>query len=264
MSKANLKDSTFIIPIKLESNDRIANFSIVIKFLTKYLDTNIIIYEQGIRSVAHNLPKIYPNIRYLFEQSSGGEPFHRTRYLNQMIMLSQTPITINYDLDIILPIESLLLSQDFILNKNLDMIFPFGYGDFQKNVNKTIKSKLFNSLESDEFKNLFNIMDQNSEILPSLYGHVQCFKTSSYIEGGMENEGFISYGPEDLERACRFLKLGYKVSHLISDNSYVYHLDHERGKDSSKDNPFFHKNVELYNHLLELEIPELKKYYNIA
>lgn len=263
MSKIDFTNSTFIIPVRLESQDRIANFSIVIKFLTKYLDTNIIIYEQGIQSVAHNLPKIHPNIRHLFEKSSSKEPFHRTRYLNQMIMLSQTPITVNYDLDIILPIESLLLSQDLILNKGLDMIFPFGYGDFQKNVDKTIKSKLFNSLESDELQKLFNIMDQNSTILPSLYGHAQFFKTSSYIEGGMENESFISYGPEDVERACRFLKLGYKVGHLTGDHHYVYHLDHERGKNSSSSNPFFESNVKLYNHLLELDISELKQYYNI-
>jgi predicted glycosyltransferase involved in capsule biosynthesis len=264
MSKADLTNSTFIIPIKLESQDRIANFSIVIKFLTKYLDTNIIIYEQGTKSVAHNLPKIHSNIKYLFERITYDEPFHRTKYLNHMIRLSQTLITVNYDLDILLPIESLLLAQDLILNKDLDMIFPFGYGNFQKNVDLKIKSELFNSLESSEPTEAYNIMNQNSKTLPALYGHVQFFKTSSYIEGGMENEGFISYGPEDLERACRFLKLGYKVSHLVSDNSYVYHLDHERGKDSSKDNPFFHKNAELYNHLLELEIPELKKYYNIT
>ena len=266
MSKADLTNSTFIIPVRLESHDRIANLGIVIKFFTKYLDTNIIIYEQGTKSVAHNLPNVHSNIVYLFEQmNSKDEPFHRTRYLNEMLKISKTPITVNYDLDIILPIESMIYSQDLILNQGLDVVFPFGYGDFQKNVDQNIKSKIFNALESEQVKDLYEIMSSSCEIEPSAYGHVQFFKTSAYIEGGMENEGFISYGPEDIERAYRFLKLGYKVSHLVNmDNNYVYHLDHARGKNSSSDNPFFDENVKLYNHLLELEIPELKKYYNIA
>ena len=36
-------------------------------------------------------------------------------------------------------------------------------------------------------------------------------KTEIYKKAYGENENFISYGPEDQERAYRFKKLGYKV-----------------------------------------------------
>jgi hypothetical protein len=45
MKKKDLKDCTFIIPVKLESDHRIKNAQIVLNFLNNIFDTNIIIYE---------------------------------------------------------------------------------------------------------------------------------------------------------------------------------------------------------------------------
>ena len=75
----------------------------------------------------------------------------------------------------------------------------------------------------------------------------------------MENENFKSWGPEDQEKHYRFPKLGYNVGRF---NSFVYHLEHSRGKDSETINPYFKDNMDLFSKLETFTEEELKTYYN--
>lgn len=95
---------------------------------------------------------------------------------------------------------------------------------------------------------------------PSSYGHCFFARTYSYKSAFGENEEFISYGPEDVERAQRFQKLGFKVEWW---NNFVYHLEHSRTDDSSTTNTFFQKNNELFESLTNLNVQDLEKYYSI-
>ena len=61
-------------------------------------------------------------------------------------------------------------------------------------------------------------------------------RTSSYKKMYGENENFVSWGPEDVERYVRAVKMGLKVARVPS---YIFHLEHPRGSDSSKENPQF-------------------------
>ena len=54
----------------------------------------------------------------------------------------------------------------------------------------------------------FTYLEKKVEIDNTESGHVQFFSTSSYREGGMENENFQYYAPEDKERIHRFTTLG--------------------------------------------------------
>jgi len=253
MKKIDLKDCTFIIPVKLESQHRIKNAEIVLNFLNDNFDTNIIIYEFETNKVPE-LINITDNINYINEKNPENKPFHRTAFLNKMLKLVKTHITVNYDIDVILPLESYTLARDAIqLDSQFDLIFPYGFGQFQKMVSENIKDELISN------KNIFKVMDENSIVHLAEFGHVQFFNTSSYIQGGMENEDFISYAPEDKERNYRFMNLGYKVGRI--NNSFVYHLEHERNVDSNDSNPFFQKNMELWQKILKMPIFELIEYY---
>ena len=87
---------------------------------------------------------------------------------------------------------------------------------------------------------------------------VQFFNRNSYIEGGMENENFIGWAPEDYERYHRFNLFGYKIGRV---NDKVYHLDHTRGINSSIQNPYIKGNLQLWEKLKTLSKEELKNYY---
>ena len=78
MTKHNLTDTTFIIPVKIESDDRLRNAITVCCFLLSKFDTNILIKEVNSEPVFENeaLPQIKEfigdasNISYYFEKES--------------------------------------------------------------------------------------------------------------------------------------------------------------------------------------------------
>ena len=111
--KSDLSQATFIIPVRIESPDRLRNVVTTTAFLMENFDTNIIIKEVDKEPVfqrdalplietSAEVENIWENFNYIFEESD--EPlFHRQRILNEMIMEADTDIVVNYDADAILP-----------------------------------------------------------------------------------------------------------------------------------------------------------------
>ena len=128
--RTNLSEATFIIPIRIESPDRMRNVITTTAFLLENFKTNIIIKEVDKESVFEKeaLPilesildvDIWENFNFIFEKSD--EPlFHRQRVLNEMIMECETDIVVNYDCDVILPKESYILAYKGIMDNIYDV-----------------------------------------------------------------------------------------------------------------------------------------------
>lgn len=251
--QTNLLDCTFITAVKLESKDREFNFLRVIQFLCDNFATNIIIKESAEFSrVVELLPYIDRkecNIIHTFEHNIGA--FHRTRLLNEALVASKTSVTVNYDIDVFMEPKAYVAARDKVMS-GWDLVFPFLQGDnAQKQV--TVPEHIKNDYKGES---LFN----TDWITPwqSYCGHCQFFRTDSYIAGGMENENFMSYGPEDREREERFRKLGYKITWM---NDPIYHIEHSRDHNSSPSNPHFHANEDLMHRLRNMSKLELQEYY---
>jgi hypothetical protein len=78
-----------------------------------------------------------------------------------------------------------------------------------------------------------------------------------FIKAGMENENFISWGPEDVERRDRLIKLGYRVA---SSDGKLFHLEHSRTFNSNTTNPLFSNNEQEYQKILNMSQDQLKQY----
>ena len=129
--KIDLSQATFIIPVRIESPDRLRNVVTTTAFLMENFDTNIIIKEVDKEPVFQRdaIPlleeildfNIWQNFNYIFEKSD--EPlFHRQRILNEMIIESDTHIVVNYDADAILPKESYELAYKGIIDGVSDVV----------------------------------------------------------------------------------------------------------------------------------------------
>jgi hypothetical protein len=259
--KIDLKEATFIIPIRIESTDRLRNVITTTAFLLENFDTNIIIKEVDSESVFHyqampildDILDFKVEINHIFEKSD--EPlFHRQKVLNEMIMEAKTEIVINYDCDVLLPLDSYHEAYQSILHHTHDVIYPYGQGMYQKQVFATdeIVSQF---LKTGDFDNL----DRHSKVHTSDFGWVQFFNRQIYIDGGMENENFKAYSPEDKERFYRFNKLGYNVGRV---NGYVYHLEHFRGENSWFNNPHMNSNIEEWEKIQMMNEDKLLEYYS--
>jgi hypothetical protein len=259
--RIDLSNATFIIPIRIESSDRLRNVITTTAFLLENFDTNIIIKEVDSESVFEkealpilkNILDVDIDVNHIFEKSDASL-FHRQKVLNEMIIEANTEIVINYDCDVLLPIESYRWSYQSILNKMYDIVYPYGQGMYQKQVFATdeIVSQF---LQSGDFEYL----DKNSKVHSSDYGWVQFFNRQVYIDGGMENENFKAYAPEDKERFYRFTILEYNVGRV---NDFVYHLEHSRGQNSWFNNPHMKSNMEEWEKIQSMNKIELVNYYS--
>ena len=259
--KIDLKQATFIIPIRIESQDRLRNVITTTALLLENFDTNILIKEVDTESVFQRdaLPVLNDildceiNIKHIFEKSD--EPlFHRQKVINEMVVESDTEIVVNYDCDAILPLDSYHESYQSILHHTHDVIYPYGQGMYQKQVRATdeVVSKF---LETSDYQHL----DEVSNLHTSDFGWVQFFNRQVYIDGGLENENFRAYAPEDKERFYRFTTLGYNVGRI---NDYVYHLEHTRGENSWFSNPHMVSNMEEWEKIQNMNREQLLEYYS--
>ena len=165
----------------------------------KQLPTNIILYEHDTESKLLDVVKNKANIKHIFKKCEEGEIFHRTKFLNEMIMMSETDIVINYDADVLLPLESYARSMEVLKEQDVDFLFPFDYGNFQKEINYFGKEIIKNTLNLDYLEIYHSTSGLSSE-----FGHCFFAKKSKYIEAKMENEDFLPGQPEDRERVLRF------------------------------------------------------------
>ncbi len=137
----NLKDTTFIIPLRIESADRMRNVITSVCYLLSNFDTNIIVKEGDSSTVFlhHVLPQVkeflevedIPNLTHVFEDTSASE-FHRTRYLNEMTHMATTKVVVNYDCDIILPLGTYIKAQEMIIDGPSDVVYPYGFGNYAR------------------------------------------------------------------------------------------------------------------------------------
>jgi len=268
----DLKNTTFMIPIRLESEDRIRNAFTTISYLINNFDTTVIVKEVDSESKFNSevLPLIskvsdkknLDKINYIFEKNDD-VIFYRMQIMNEMLFVSNTDIVVNYDVDILLEKQTIIDAVKNISIGKADVVYPYGVPNYQKRV----------IFFDDMVANFFIKENYDFAVLHSLgmcvehqsyAGHVQFFNRKVYIDGGMENENFKGYSPDDKERIHRFRKLGYNVLRFTDD--YVYHLEHSRGINSSpnfmENNPYYNHNQDLWGKLKNMEYDELKKYYN--
>ena len=222
----NLKHVTFIIPIKIDSQDRLRNYRIIIDYLTKEFDTNIIVGESD--QISHKeLLDIHPSIEYHFIHNES-ELFHRTRILNYMTKISKTNIICNYDTDVIFPTQQYLDAIQLV-EDGKTLVFPYG-GKFLD-----VPTTLFDKLIEKDFINIGEL-----EVChPNSLGGAFFFDKEKYGSIGWENENFISWGWEDNERIVRLTKMGHQWGRT---NGVLYHLNHERTLNCVPGNPMSRNN----------------------
>ena len=272
VKRFDLKKCTFIIPLRIETEDRMRNIVTTLIYLTRLFDTNIIvkevdkesIYLKEIRPLLEQAlePEMLTCINHIFEQSDEFT-FHRIKILNDMLWMVDTPVVANYDSDIILPLESYINATNMISKgwvhpdakggKPVKIVYPYGYGDYQWQCH--VGDKEVTNFINSGFN--FEYFNGHMRQWDAKYGFCQFFCTETYKKLGGENENFVAYGYEDDERYFRFNLLS-SVARL---NEYVFHLEHGRTKNSWFNNPYCEDNKKLWENLKVKGKESLLKYY---
>lgn len=280
--KIDLKNVDFIIPLRIDTGDRLRNVILSTSYLLHHFDCTVTIKEVDSerRFETYALPVIkrissIENLNHIFEKEiRTDDSFHRTKILNDMIIGSKCDIVVNYDTDLILPVDSYTKSVKMLQGK-YDVIYPYRFGNHGErkvNLGFTIETQNdMDNFEKKEFVSKFiknydaSLLDDRFFYYPcdkgqgwAEYGMVQFFNRQVYIDGYLENEGFIAYAPEDCERYYRWKTLGYNIGRI---DNYAYHLEHQRTQNSWFHNPHMQNNNALWEQLKQLTKEQIIEYY---
>lgn len=241
--KIDLTDTTFIIPVFYDHIDRKLNFMLTLNFILEHFDTNIIIGEQG----SDEFATFKEHGKYVkFDMPV----FHRTRMINEMAKQATTPIIINWDCDNICAPVQIAEAVNAIRN-GVDISYPFD-GTVQR-------TPRFCFANVSETLDVFYISDKYCAEKHSSVGHAVVMNKKSFIRAGMENENFISWGPEDSERFNRYHILGLTVQRIPGA---MYHMDHYVGENSSPKNEHFKANEKEFLNVVTRNKNKLEEYIN--
>lgn len=253
-------DLTFLIPIRIETEDRLRNIISSVSYLLKHIPAKVLVKEVSPHPTfeykAVSEIKKYvdiSNLSYLFEESEE-LLFCKSKVLNDLIVASNTKVVANYDADCILPIDSYHQAYDLINSDRLDVVYPYGCGVYQwkSTYNVEIYKKFINTLD-------LSILDKNKSLSNSTIGWTQFVNRKKYIDSYMMNENFISWGCEDDEFYYRMCVLENRVGRI---DNYVYHLEHSRTHNSWFSNPKFNSNYQLWNKIKTFDKKQLIDYYS--
>lgn len=257
-----MKDLTFLLPCRIESEDRLKNVITSVTYLLKnFPESKVILKEVDTHShfKFRALPVIKKYVEtnqltHIFEENDE-KFFHKTRILNDLLVASETSIVYNHDVDIVLPKKSYEIAYNAIKNGNADAVYPFGCGVYQWAVNYS--ESTFNQFLDSNFD--FNVLNYSKFRVASSIGWGQMLKREIEIQVGLWNENFISWGAEDCEFYFRLNSFGCRVGRVNND---VYHFEHGRTFNSHYHNPKFMDNHNLWQSIRTWDANKLKSYYS--
>jgi hypothetical protein len=221
----NLSDCTFLIPVRLDSIDRLVNLKATLGLLIENFKTNIHILEADSFNTGLISSCLPDAVKYSFIIDY--DPiFFRTFYINKMVKECQTPFLSVWDTDIIAPPLQIVRTLELLRTKEADFVYPYEKKFLE--TSKIIRELYLKNKEID-------ILERHQQKMKHLYppnpvGGAFFANRKIYIESGIENLKYYGWGVEDGERIARWKGLGYKCKRVPGN---LYHLTHSRGLNSN-------------------------------
>lgn len=248
----DLKDTTIVIPLRIDSPQRERNLDIVLAWFCRETNANILLLE------ADSVPRYQikadtGRITYFFIEDTD-YVFYHTRYRNELIKKADTPIVGVWDTDIIIPANQMEQAVMFIRKGIAKIASPYNgsSGSLHNEPVERFKEKMDISIL---FNNMRNPLPGSER---ATVGGAFFVDKDVYLKAGGENENCYGWGPEDAERIKRMEILGYP---LYQAEGPRFHLWHPRGINSGVGgNELQRQNKKEFIKICGMYKPELEKY----
>lgn len=216
----DLKDTTFIISLRIDSIERLENALLITDYFSTSFDTNIHVIESNYTN-NHILERLLPsNVIYTFVKDE--DPIlHRTKLTNQIIRQVNTKIISVWDVDAIAPASQIAESVGLLRTNSADLVYP--YKKKLLEVSRALRELFFETKNIEMFVKHQNKMKPMYP--PAAVGGGYFCRKEDYLKIGLENEDFYGWGAEDGERYGRFEGFGYRVGRV---DGVLFHLTHPR------------------------------------
>lgn len=225
-----MKDLTFIIPIRVDTDDRIENCLTVLRFLRQHFPlSEVMLLEQDSVVRTDRIVDAFPNIKRRFSHNPGH--FSRSKGINDGVAAASGALVCACDTDILLHPEAIRRGAAILRSRRRRIVIP--YNRIVLDVSGALKADISRSLDMERYGKVRRRADAPSRadlaVRINSGGIFMADRDVLLLEGGM-NKKMIAYGWEDAEFCRRFDKIGY-YTFMLRDFNLV-HLDHRRGPDS--------------------------------
>lgn len=215
---------TIVIPVRIDSKERVDNIKSIVDFLLKNTFYIIIILEIDCEQKLH-IDYFHERLVYYFKKDMN-IIFHHTKYRNQLLHLAPTSIVAIWDADVFLNLSQIEKSIELIKEKRVTMCFPYDGRFFFLNPHDSVlaRTNIYSFIYNYREGMLVDMLGR-----PSV-GGIFIVNKDQYLKAGGENENFYGWGPEDAERFKRMEILEEPVARTQGP---LFHLHHPRGINST-------------------------------
>lgn len=236
-ARAALTDTTVIVPVRIDSPDRLRNLGIALCWINRCCKgQRTIVLEHAEADEAGSTAREH-GAEHVFLRSEGC--FHKTRVFNLGIALADRRFVLLYDCDVLVPVRALDEALGVLRRGEADYVYPYNGVMLEvacpEPAPESILDAAFLSAEGAHHGDAREAAPAGTTVLngtveePSTGGAVACERRRLLLDGGF-NENIMSYGCEDTELETRVTKLGARVQRVPGYN--CFHLRHRRGADS--------------------------------
>jgi len=222
--KQDLTDTTFIIPVRVDTVVRLENLILCVDHVLEWFQTHIVVLEAAPYNNGLIQKLLGDRITYCFTEDK--DPvYHKTKYLNQMALDVKTEFIGIWDVDIIVPHEQIVDAMQHLRQNRCDVAYPFDgdcYDTSDLLRNHYLIHRNLGFLKAN--RNKMQLIYKVEGVIGTVGGAI-LIKTDKYLLSGMENEAFYGWGLEDGERYYRWLSFDFKI---YRSKGSVFHLTHTR------------------------------------
>lgn len=261
MSKLDFSCASFLIPVRLETKERIENLRMIKKFYKKNIEyCEFCFIESDSEPKMKKEGLLSDDDKYMFWKYSG--PFCRGQSFNRVYKLSNRDFYICCDTDAIVDPES--IDDAFATmrnNENIGIMYPYN-GRFMCT---TMEYKYF-ALKDNEItikKLQSDLLSPSKQVCvhPESLGGCYIIEKNMFKKINGFNPNFVGWGYEDNELAIRTRKLGYEIERIQYAESCLWHLFHDCKKTAPKmEQPKIKENEAIYKEVSDMDIDEIKEY----
>lgn len=236
--KQELLDTTFIIPIRVDSIVRLENLLMSVDSILKHFQTKILILEAA--SYPNQIiPSLIKDNSVTYIYYRDDDPiFYKTKLLNILTRQVETSLICVWDADVVVAPEQIIDAVLQLRSDSSDVAYPYN-GDFL-DTSDILRTYYW------EYRDIA-FLQRHRSMMNSLYttegkigavGGAFIAKAEKYINAGMENEEFYGWGLEDGERHYRWLEFGYRIYRAEGP---MFHLSHPRNINGSFRSEYHHR-----------------------
>jgi glycosyltransferase involved in cell wall biosynthesis len=217
-----LADVAFIIAVRVETADRLANVLALTRHIKATYDCRVMLGCEQPEALRALVPA---SVEVIGVDGHPDQAFHATRVMNDVSRHVDVPVRIHCDTDTLIPVDQMLAAIDRVRRGDADVVLPFSFGIGVP------------QSERDEFARGEIRLERVVRPRPMVGvppGLCQVWSAEAFERAGMENERLIGWAPDDSERLERLAILDMRVERIPGP---VLHMDHSAvaGRDDASE-----------------------------